>query len=71
MRSTESTIYLSDYFTVPMPQRAASHRDYLRKIKNRRILWALLPYLLEAVGILFVLLVTVIGITVCTIGLGG
>lgn len=70
MRAT-NTIYLSDYFTVPMPQHAASHQDYLRKIKNRRILWGLLPYLVEAAGILIVLTLTIAGITVCALGLGG
>ena len=71
MRATNNTIYLSDYFTVPMPQKAASHQDYLRKIKNRRILWALLPYLFEAVGILIMLILTIVGVAICTLGLGG
>ena len=31
MRASENTIYLSDYFTVPMPQKASSHQDYLKK----------------------------------------
>lgn len=70
MRATGNTIYLSDYFTVPMPQHASSHQDHLRKIKNRRILWGLLPYLVEAVGILIVLGLTIVGITVCGLGLG-
>lgn len=70
MRVTNNTIYLSDFFAVPMPQRAASRQDYLKKIKNRRILWALLPYLFEAVGILIVLVLTIAGITVCMLGLG-
>lgn len=70
MRAT-NTIYLSDYFTVPMPQRATSHQDYLRKIKTRRILWGLLPYFVEAAGILIVLTLTIAGIAVCALGLGG
>lgn len=70
MRASENTIYLSDYFTVPMPQKASSHQDYLKKIKNRRILWALLPYLFEAMGILIVLVLTIVGITICGLGLG-
>lgn len=70
MRAT-NTIYLSDYLTVPMPQHAASHQDYLRKIKNRRILWGLLPYFVEAAGILVVLALTIAGIAVCALGLGG
>ena len=70
MRTTGNTVYLSDYFTVPMPQHAVSHKDFLRKIRNRRILWGLLPYLVEAVGILIMLGLTIVGIAVCTLGLG-
>lgn len=69
MRANENTIYLSDYFTVPMPQKASSHQDYLKKIKSRRILWALLPYVLEAIGILIVLVLTLVGLTACGLGL--
>lgn len=69
MRANENTIYLSDYFTVPMPQKASSHQDYLKKIKSRRTLWALLPYVLEAIGILIVLVLTLVGLTVCGLGL--
>lgn len=71
MHNHNTTIYLSDFFTVPMPQKAISHRHYLQKIKRRRILWALLPYLVEAVGILTLIFLMVAGMIVCTIGLGG
>ena len=70
MRTTEHTIYLSDYFTVPMPFPAATRQKYLRKIRKRRILWALLPYLLKGIGILALLWATMAGFTICAIGLG-
>lgn len=69
--SSKNTIYLSDYFTVPMPTHASSHQDYLRKIKNRKILWALLPYCIQAVGLLLVLTMAVVGISVFALSFGG
>lgn len=69
MRNT-STVYLSDLLSVPMPQKAASHEDYLRKIKNRRILWALMPYLLEGAGAILMVSLTVAGVIVFAVGMG-
>ena len=68
--TTNNTIYLSDYLTVPMPRRARSRRALRRKIRNRQILWQLLPYLVNAVGIAALLLLTVFGLTICVVALG-
>lgn len=72
MRTTtkNNTIYLSDYLAVPMPRRARSRRALQRKIKNRKILWQLLPYLVNAAGIAALLLLTVFGLTICAMALG-
>lgn len=52
MKAT-NPIYVSDLFTVPMPRYAASPEDFRRKLLIRRVLWALLPCVLE--GCLFLL----------------
>lgn len=70
MRTNEN-IYISDLLAVPMPKHATSHRDFLRRIRNRRILWALLPYLGEALLGLLACGLTVAGITTLAVGLGG
>ncbi len=66
-----NNIYLSDLLTVPMPKHASSHRDFLRRIRNRRILWALLPYVGEALVCLATGSLTVVGIMTLMVGLGG
>ena len=70
MRTT-NTIYLSDLLSVPMPRRAASHEEYLRKIRNRRILWALLPYIVRGLVIAVSLMLAMSGLTVMFLGMGG
>ena len=54
----KETVYVSDLFTVPLPKRAASQENYRRKVLLRRMLWAVLPYLVE--GCLFLLTAGVI-----------
>lgn len=68
---TNNNLYISDLLTVPMPKHATSHSDYLRRVKNRRIVWGLLPYLIEAVAILIFTGLTVFGISALVLGLGG
>lgn len=68
---TNNNIYLSDLLTVPMPKHATSHRDFLRRIRNRRILWALLPYIGEALVGITTLCLTLGGIMTLMVGLGG
>lgn len=68
---TGKNIYLSDYLSVPMPRSATSHDDYLRKLRNRRILWALLPNLMQAALALMAAMLTMALVTVLFIGLGG
>ena len=70
MRTTQTTIYLSDYLTVPMPRKARCRQALRRKRRTRAILWQLLPYLINAVGILVLLLLTVFGLTICVVALG-
>lgn len=71
MRTTNNTIYLSDYLTVPMPKKARSRRALRRKIRNRQILWQLLPVLVNAIGIAVLLCLTVFCLTICAVALGG
>lgn len=68
--TTNNTIYLSDYLSMPIPQRARSRRELRRKIKSRQFLWRLFPYLVNAVGIAALLLLTVFGLTICAVALG-
>lgn len=70
MRTT-NTVYLSDLLSVPMPRHAASHEEYLKKIRNRRILWALLPYLVRGLVIAVSLMLIMSGLTVMVLGMGG
>lgn len=70
MRTT-NTVYLSDLLSVPMPRRAVSHEEYLKKIRNRRILWALLPYMVRGLVIAVSLMLTMSGLTVMVLGIGG
>lgn len=70
MRTT-NTVYLSDLLSLPMPRRAASHEEYLKKIRNRRILWALLPYMLRGLVMAASLMLAMSGLTVMVLGLGG
>ena len=70
MRTT-NTVYVSDLLSMPMPRRAASHQEYLKKIRNRRILWALLPYLVRGLVIAVSLMLTMSGLTVMVLGMGG
>lgn len=70
MRHTNN-IYISDLLTVPMPKHATSHQDFLRRIRNRRILWALIPYIGEALVGLTTCGLTVFGIMTLVLGLGG
>lgn len=64
-------IYLSDYFAYPIPTHAASGEAFLRKLRNRRILWAILPGLLETAALLTLVLAVTFGLSVCAIGFGG
>lgn len=68
---TNDHIYISDLLCVPMPKHAASHRDFIRRIRNRRILWALLPYLGQALLVLAACGLTMAGLTTLAVGLGG
>lgn len=68
--STNNTIYLSDYLAMPMPRRARSRRELRRKLRNRQIIWLILPYLVNAIGIAALLLLTVFGLTICAVALG-
>lgn len=52
MKAT-NPIYVSDLFTVPVPRHAASPEDFRKKLLIRRVVWALLHYVLE--GCLFLL----------------
>ncbi len=61
---SDQTIYLSDVLAIPMPGRACSRRDYLRRLRRRRLLWKLLPFCLEALGLLALVLITVTGLGV-------
>ena len=63
-------VYVSDLFTVPIPKHAASPEDFRRKLLIRRVVWAMLPYLLE--GCLFLLAAGLIvgGILTLVCGLG-
>lgn len=56
-----TNIYISDLLSVPMPKYATSHRDYLRRIMFRRLVWAILPGLGK----------TVIGLAACGLTMGG
>ena len=69
MKATNN-VYVSDLFTVPMPKHAASPEDFRRKLLLRRVVWAMLPYLLE--GCLFLLAAGLIvgGILTLFCGLG-
>lgn len=68
---TNNNIYISDLLAVPLPKHANSHEDFLRRIRNRRILWALLPYLGQALlGIVLCCLVAG-GSMMLMVGLGG
>lgn len=66
---TTNTIYLSDLLSVPMPKRASSHAEYLKKIRNRRILWALLPYMARGIVISVSMMMIMSGLTVMVLGL--
>lgn len=68
---TNNNFYISDLLTVPMPKHATSHQDFLRRIRNRRILWALLPYIGEAIVGIITCSLTVFGIMTLMLGLGG
>ncbi len=71
MRSTaKPTIYLSDYFTVPVPSYAPSRTAFLRKLRNRQMLWTILPYCAEAMALILVLGLTVIGFSALLLSLG-
>lgn len=71
MRTNDTTIYLSDYLAVPRPKRARSKKALRRKYQTRKILWQLLPVLVNALGIAILLGLMVFGLTVCTVALGG
>ena len=70
MRTNETTIYLSDYLSVPMPKHARSRKALRRKYQTRKILWQLLPVLVNALGIAILLGLMVFGLTVCAVALG-
>ena len=69
--NNKQTVYLSDLLTVPMPTQASSHAEYLRKIRIRRLMWAILPGCMEAIGLILLVLLTIFGISVCAISMGG
>lgn len=68
---TNKNIYISDLLSVPMPKHATSHRDFLRRIQTRRILWATLPYLGEGIVAGLCCGGTIVGIIMLTLSLGG
>lgn len=70
MKAT-NTIYLSDILAVPMPKTAVSHEDYLRKVRNRKLMWSLLPYLVRGIVIAGFLMLSMGGLTMMAIGFGG
>ena len=67
----KTTYYISDLFTVPTPKATGPRRDYRRKLRNRKILWALLPYVLQ--GLFFIAATAIImgSFTMLAYGLGG
>ena len=67
----KETIYLSDVLAMPLPARAASRKDYLRRLRHRRLMWRLLPWCLEALGLLALVLLTMTGVGVFALSLGG
>lgn len=71
MKANSKNIYLSDLLAVPMPKHAASHEDYLRKIKIRRIVWGLLPYVVHGLAIMAFGLFTMFMLTTLALSLGG
>lgn len=66
-----NTIYLSDILSVPMPKHAESHEAYLRKVQYRRIIWALLPYVVRGLVTAACVVLIMSGLTVMMLGLGG
>lgn len=66
-----TNIYISDLLSVPTPKHAVSRRDYQRKLQRRRLLWALLPYLGQAVLALAVCGLMVFGLLTVSLGFGG
>ena len=64
------TIYISDILAIPNPTHARSRKDYLRKLRNRRILCTLLPLCIEAAGMLSLVALTVFGAGFFAVGLG-
>lgn len=66
-----NNIYISDLLSVHTPRKATSQQEYLRQMACRRLLWALLPYLGQALlgilacGILF------FGVMALSLGMGG
>ena len=67
---TEQTVYLSDILTIPMPSRAASRKAYRRKLTNPKLLWFLLPWILEALALLALIAITMTGVGVFAVSLG-
>ena len=68
MRS--NNIYLSDMLAVPTPKPGISRREYRKKLRNRTLLWAVLPYLAEAVILTAAVILLMGGLSILLCGLG-
>lgn len=63
-------IYLSDLFSVPVPKHTLSRRTFRKKLFLRKLLWAALPYLLQAVLLTITLALMMGGLSILLCGLG-
>ncbi len=68
MRS--NNIYLSDMLAVPAPKPGISRQEYRKKLRNRKLLWAVLPYFVEAVILTIALILLMGGASILLFGLG-
>lgn len=66
-----NNIYLSDLLSVHAPKNAASREEYVRQLAIRRLAWSLLPWLGQLLVALASCGLLVLGIMVCSLGLGG
>ncbi len=69
MRS--NNIYISDFLSVHTPRKAASRQEYLRQLMLRRLLWAIIPYLGQALVAIIACGIMFLGIMALSLGLGG
>lgn len=66
-----NNIYISDLLSIHTPRKTTSQQEYLRQMACRRLLWAIIPYLGQALLAIIACGIMFLGVMALSLGFGG